>query len=62
MIDSLFYSSRGGVKTLLWITKWIAKSFVILYERFERTQYVEIENRKKKKTFFFLSFLQFATP
>ena len=35
MIDSLYYSSRGGVKTLLLITKLIKKSFVIHYERFE---------------------------
>ena len=40
MIDSLYYSSRGGVKTLLWITKSITKSFIIHYERFEQTQLV----------------------
>ena len=33
-----YYSSRGGVKTLLWIAKLITKSFVIHYERFERIQ------------------------
>ena len=40
MIDSLYYSSRGGVKTLLWITKYITKSFVIHYERLERTHFI----------------------
>ena len=39
MVDSLYYSSRGGVKTLLWITKWITKSFVIHSERFEQTHW-----------------------
>ena len=43
MIDSLYYSGRGGVKTLLWITKWITKSFVIHYERFERTHFVRVK-------------------
>ena len=37
MIDSLYFLSWGGVKTILWITKEITKSFVIHYEKFERT-------------------------
>ena len=45
MIDNLYYSNRGGVKTLLRITNWITKSFVIHYERFERTHC-----KKKKKS------------
>ena len=52
MIDSLHYSSRGGVKTLLWITKWITESFVIHYERFQRTQMFSFHILKDKKKMF----------
>ena len=43
MVDSLYYSSRKiseRCETLLWITEYITKSFVIHYEGFELTQWV----------------------
>ena len=38
--------SRRGVKTLLWITEYITKSFVIHYEGFELSHCISIELNK----------------
>ena len=37
--------SRRGVKTLLWITEYITKSFVIHYEGFELSQCHELQKK-----------------